>query len=62
MMANDFIRPKTKPDLDNVAKVILDALNGIAYHDDSQVSRLLIEKRYAEEPRVEVMIEYVEER
>lgn len=26
-----------KPDLDNVLKLVLDALNGIAYHDDSQV-------------------------
>lgn len=26
-----------KPDIDNVLKLVLDALNGIAYHDDSQV-------------------------
>lgn len=26
-----------KPDLDNVLKLVLDALNGVAYHDDSQV-------------------------
>ena len=39
--------PKTtKPDSDNLAKAILDGLNGIAYHDDSQVYSLQIEKWY----------------
>jgi Holliday junction resolvase RusA-like endonuclease len=43
-----------KPDLDNVAKAVLDALNGVVYVDDKQVIRLVIEKRFAFEPRVEV--------
>jgi len=39
--------PKTtKPDLDNIAKAILDALNEIAYDDDGQVYRLTVEKWY----------------
>jgi Holliday junction resolvase RusA-like endonuclease len=39
--------PKTtKPDLDNVGKAILDALNEIAYNDDGQVYRLTVEKWY----------------
>lgn len=33
-----------KPDADNIAKLVLDALNGVAYHDDSQVSVLLVIK------------------
>ena len=37
----------TKPDADNVAKCICDALNGIAWHDDGQVVALLVRKRYA---------------
>jgi Holliday junction resolvase RusA-like endonuclease len=36
----------TKPDLDNVGKAILDALNEIAYNDDGQVYRLTVEKWY----------------
>jgi Holliday junction resolvase RusA-like endonuclease len=41
--------PKTiKPDSDNLGKAILDSLNGIAYHDDSQVYSLQIEKWYIE--------------
>lgn len=33
-----------KPDADNVAKVVLDALNGLAWLDDSQVTRLTVVK------------------
>lgn len=33
-----------KPDGDNVAKLILDALNGRAWHDDSQVVELHVTK------------------
>ena len=45
-----------KPDSDNIAKSILDSLNGIAWKDDSQVSELSIEKWYAEEDKIEVNI------
>ena len=38
-------------DLDNIAKSILDALNECVYHDDCQVTTLLISKRYGETPR-----------
>ena len=48
------LRPTKKPDLDNIAKSILDSLNGLAYKDDSQVIGLQIEKYYSKEPRVEV--------
>lgn len=51
------IRPSKKPDCDNIAKIILDALNTIAYNDDKQVVSLQVEKWYAEEPRVEVTIQ-----
>ena len=40
--------PPYKPDADNVAKIILDALNGYAYEDDSQVTELTVMKRYDE--------------
>ena len=46
--------PTKKPDCDNVLKIIADALNGIAYHDDSQIVRATVEKYFADEPRVEV--------
>ena len=36
-----------KPDCDNIAKSILDALNGIAYDDDSQIVELVVRKCYS---------------
>lgn len=50
----------SKPDLDNVAKAVMDALSGLAYRDDSQVCLLLIFKRVAagdEQPRTEIEIQ-----
>jgi Holliday junction resolvase RusA-like endonuclease len=42
-----YTEPKTtKPDLDNVGKAILDALNEIAYNDDGQVFMLTVAKWY----------------
>lgn len=38
--------PLTKPDVDNYAKSICDALNGLVYKDDSQITELHIRKRY----------------
>ena len=45
-----------KPDLDNIAKSILDPLNNIAYKDDSQICRISGSKEYGENPRVDVTI------
>lgn len=48
-----------KPDADNIAKIILDALNGVASPDDSMVSCMNVAKRYCfsgEKPRVEVTL------
>ena len=39
-----------KPDIDNVIKSTLDAMNGILYEDDKQVIRLRAEKRWAHQP------------
>ena len=44
-------------DIDNIAKSILDALNGFAYEDDCQVVRLTVSKEYGSEPRAIVQIE-----
>jgi len=53
-MDNGAIRPTNKPDLDNIAKIILDSLNGIAYKDDSQVVSLTVIKHYSDNPCVVV--------
>ena len=40
-----------KPDVDNLAKSVLDALNGVAWVDDSQVEELLVTKVWGEGSR-----------
>lgn len=52
--------PTKKPDADNIAKIILDSLNGVAFKDDAQVISLSIEKVYTEdEERIELELEGV---
>jgi Holliday junction resolvase RusA-like endonuclease len=43
-------------DLDNLAKAILDAIKGYAFHDDAQVARLLVERRPGERERITVTV------
>ncbi len=51
--------PTLKPDTDNIAKVVCDALNGVAYHDDKQITSLTVDKVWADDgiERVEIEIE-----
>lgn len=57
-MANGLLKPVKKPDADNIAKVVGDALNGIVYKDDSQICDLHITKHYTtQEPSVLIYIE-----
>jgi Holliday junction resolvase RusA-like endonuclease len=35
-----------KPDWDNLSKAVCDALNAVAYHDDSQIVRTTVTKTY----------------
>lgn len=58
------IKPTGKPDLDNIGKLVLDALNGVAFKDDSRVCSLFIDKWYASEhnePGLSVQIFTLEE-
>lgn len=48
-----------RPDLDNIAKALTDAMNGIAYSDDSLIVGLNVSKNYGEKDLVEVSIEYL---
>ena len=43
-------------DLDNLAKAILDAIKGYAFHDDAQVARLLVERVVGERERILVNV------
>lgn len=48
--------PTVKPDIDNYVKAILDALNGLAFQDDSQIAVLYARKIYSDKPRTEIEI------
>lgn len=52
------ILPTKRPDADNIAKIIADALNGVAWHDDAQVTDMTIRKVYGENPEVRVCLSW----
>ena len=62
LMREGKIRHTKKIDCDNLAKIILDSLNGIAYKDDAQVCELSVCKYYGDEPRVEVRLYEINEK
>lgn len=49
-------KDKRQRDIDNILKPILDALNGIAYLDDSQVTELFVEKEQSTREALEITI------
>ena len=52
------LSPTKKPDIDNIVKIILDALNKMAFKDDNQITKIEVEKLYTfEDERVYVKIE-----
>ena len=50
------LKPNKKPDADNILKVVADALNGVAYSDDKQITVMYCRKAYSNVPRIEVVI------
>ena len=59
LMRMGQIRPTKKPDWDNIGKIVSDALNGLAYHDDSGIVDADVHKWYSDNPRVEVEIQEI---
>jgi len=49
-------QPCKKPDIDNIAKTYLDAMNGVIFKDDTQVIDLHVKKVYSAVPGVDVMV------
>ena len=52
----DYVGDPPWLDLDNLAKAILDAIKGYAFHDDAQVARLLVERFAGERERITVTV------
>lgn len=53
----EYVRDPPRMDLDNIAKALLDAVKGHAFEDDSQVARLLVERREGEREGVWLRVE-----
>ena len=49
--------PKQTSRVNNIAKVILDAMNNYIIKDDTQVSKISVEKRYGDVDKVYVKVE-----
>lgn len=57
LMLENSISPTKKPDIDNIVKIILDALNKMAFKDDNQITKLEVEKIYSTEDKIIIKIE-----
>lgn len=49
-----------KPDFDNIGKIVADALNKIAYNDDSQICEFEIIKKYGEQEKLIIEVKEYE--
>ena len=61
-MLQGDLYPMKKPDIDNLIKFILDCLNGILFHDDSQVQIIHARKVYSDSPRTIIRAICIEEK
>ena len=55
-MLDGSVRPTRKPDVDNIVKIILDALNGVVYKDDAKVVAVTARKIYGKDENVGVIV------
>ena len=56
-MLDNTISPTKKPDIDNIVKAILDALNKFAYYDDNLVCKIDVEKKYNTTEKIYIKVE-----
>lgn len=55
-MLSGELKPRKKPDGDNVLKIVLDGLQGVSIPDDKNVTNAQIIKRWGAEPRLEIFM------
>jgi Holliday junction resolvase RusA-like endonuclease len=46
--------PTVKPDIDNLLKTVLDAMNGLVFKDDKQVVDCRVSKHYGQVPKIRI--------
>lgn len=56
LMIERVVRPDKKPDWDSLARIICDALEKLAYKNDSQIVDGILHKYYSVRPRLEIEI------
>ena len=56
-MLGNTISPTKKPDIDNIVKVVLDSMNKFAFKDDTQITKIEVEKLYGDVEKLCVRIE-----
>ena len=49
-----------RPDADNILKAAIDALNGVVFRDDSQVTGLIVRKGYSATPGVTIRVRQID--
>ncbi len=52
----EYVDQVPRLDLDNLAKALLDAIKGYAFHDDGQVARLVVQRRPGERERLTITV------
>ena len=53
--------PVTRPDWDNYGKLVCDALNKFAYHDDAQIIIATVKKKFGSPPGLVIIMQEVKE-
>ena len=56
LIEDDILREEA-PTMDNIVKVVADALNGVAYHDDTQIALVQAKKCYSAVEGLDVTVE-----
>ena len=56
LMEGEKILPTKRPDADNIIKIVMDALQGLTFKNDSQLFNICITKYYSSRPRVEIQL------
>ena len=59
LLLKNYEKHTKKPDIDNVIKSVFDALNNLAFVDDSNIIQVEAKKRYSDNPRVELHLKEV---
>ena len=56
LAANQEIPMTTRPDVDNIVKISFDAMNGVVFVDDRQVTALSVNKMYHLKPELVIVV------